>query len=109
MRQLMPSTIELALDKFYDVVLTRRYLKCSARVKVYTLSVLSPQLIIVDGRVSTFTGLQISQVCTGTPFLALLIRPVTGVYLTGISAAGSEPLEECRGLPDVLACAEPPA
>ena len=32
-----------------------------------------------------FAGLQISQVCNGMPFFALDIRPVTGVYLTGMS------------------------
>ena len=47
-----------------------------------------------SARVNVFIGRQMSHVCTGTPFFALLIRPVTGVYLTGRSAAGSEPLED---------------
>lgn len=34
-------------------------------------------------------GLQISQVCTGTLFLARDILPVTGVYLTGTSVPES--------------------
>jgi len=49
-------------------------------------------------------------VCTGTPFFALLIRPVTGVYLTGTSPVGSDPLDDdCGGLPDALAWFDPPA
>jgi hypothetical protein len=36
------------------------------------------------------------------------MRPVTGVYFTGMSAAGSDPLEDCGGLPDILAWLELP-
>jgi hypothetical protein len=36
----------------------------------------------------TFGGLQMSHVCTGTPFFALLTRPVMGVNLIGMSPGG---------------------
>ena len=36
----------------------------------------------------TFAGLQMSQTCTGTPFFALLTRPVIGVNLMGTSPGG---------------------
>lgn len=49
-----------------------------------------------------------SQLWTGLPFFALLMRPVTGVYFTGIPEAGSDPIEDCGGLPDVLPWFEPP-
>jgi hypothetical protein len=38
-----------------------------------------------------FGGMQISQMWTGTPFLALLMRCVTRVYLTGTSSVDSDP------------------
>jgi len=50
----------------------------------------------------TFTGLQTSQVCTGTPFLALLIRPVTGVYLIGSPwGAARLPVEDAEKVEEV--------
>lgn len=60
-------------------------------------------------KVLAFTGRHMSQVWTGTPFFARLIRPVTGVYFTGTSGVGcSDPLEDCGGLPDRLAWVELP-
>jgi hypothetical protein len=36
------------------------------------------------------------------------MRPVTGVYFTGTSAAGSDPRDDCGGLSDMLAWLELP-
>jgi hypothetical protein len=48
----------------------------------------------------TLGGLHRSQTWTGCPFLALLTRPVTGVYLTCGCELPSAPLEVCLILPD---------
>lgn len=58
----------------------------------------------------TITPARYLHVCTGTPFFALLIRPVTGVYLTGTSPADSEFLDGVRReLATELVWFDPPA
>jgi hypothetical protein len=52
--------------------------------KSLALSAFPGSSLRAQGR-QTFAGLQISQVCTGTPFLALLTRPVMGVSLMVMS------------------------
>lgn len=101
------STIKRAAYFFAELASVRMdpYLRCSALVNVYTVISLWFEWDLKLKR----TFLQSSHVWTGIPFFALLIRPVTGVYLTGtISTIGSIPLTVCRGLPDRLPWFGPP-
>lgn len=57
---------------------------CSCKGLPMLVRCLVPPWDMSGPRLHTFGGLHISQMCTGTPFLALLTRPVMGVYLTGV-------------------------
>lgn len=59
----------------------------------------------------TLCGLQISHVCTGTPFFALLTRPVMGVSFSGAAPCcgiGGMGLFDGGPLGSLLAAAPPP-